>query len=51
MDEIICNECGWIGDTTMLVSASDNLNDRDFIYCPDCWSDDIKDIDENEEEE
>jgi len=45
-EEIQCNNCGWTGDSTMLVSKTDSLDDRDFNYCPDCGSDDIEDIED-----
>jgi predicted RNA-binding Zn-ribbon protein involved in translation (DUF1610 family) len=45
-EEIQCNNCGWTGDSTMLVSKTDALDDRDFNYCPDCGSDDIEDIED-----
>lgn len=50
MEELICNECGWTGDTAMLVSKTDEPEDRNFIYCPYCGSDDIEYIEDDEEE-
>jgi len=44
--EMQCNECGWQGDSSELVSKTDDLKDRDFNYCPDCGSDDIEDCEE-----
>ena len=44
-EEIICNNCGWTGDTTMLVSETDAIEDP-CNKCPDCGSTDIEDIDE-----
>ena len=47
MEETIeCTSCGWTGDETMLVSATEDLDDRDFIYCPECGKDTIQDIDD-----
>ena len=46
-EEIQCNNCGWTGDTTMLVSKTEDLEDRDY-FCPDCGSDDIEDIEQDE---
>ena len=46
-EEIQCNECGWTGDTTMLVSKTEDLEDRDFSYCPECGSNDIEDTEED----
>lgn len=37
-EEIICNNCGWTGDTLMLVTRTDDLDDKDFNYCPECGS-------------
>lgn len=45
---IICEECGWVGDYTHLVSKTDNLDDNDFIYCPDCGGTEFEDLDEEE---
>lgn len=42
-EEIICNNCGWVGDTTMLVSLTDALDDP-CDKCPDCGSSDIEDF-------
>ena len=42
-DEIICNNCGWVGDSTMLISKTDELDDP-CILCPHCNSDDIDDF-------
>lgn len=42
-EEIICNDCGWIGDSTMLVSDTERLDDP-CIKCPECGSDDIEDF-------
>ena len=43
-EKIICNKCGWTGDSTMLVCKTDDIDDNDFKYCPDCGSSDIEDI-------
>lgn len=42
--ELICNECGWVGDSTMLVSETEDINDP-CVLCPDCGSNDIEDLD------
>ena len=39
-EEIICEKCGWTGDSTMLVSK------RGFNYCPHCGSDKITEIED-----
>ena len=50
MDENVeCLDCGWQGYDTELVSKTDDANDKKFIYCPSCGSDDIQDIDDEEE--
>lgn len=41
-DDIVCNECGWVGDTTNLVSTTSSLNDP-CDKCPNCGSDNIED--------
>ena len=43
-EEIICNDCGWTGDSTMLESATDHQSDQNFSHCPDCGGTDIEDI-------
>lgn len=43
-EEIICNNCGWTGDSTMLVSKTGCINDNNYCYCPNCGSDDIEDF-------
>lgn len=42
-EELICNNCGWTGDSTMLVSETELINDP-CCLCPDCGSDDIEDF-------
>ena len=44
--EIQCNYCGWQGDSSELESKTEKLDDRVFIYCPDCGSNDIEDYEE-----
>ena len=44
---LICNECGWQGDPSELVSKTDAVDDRDFSFCPQCEESDF----EEEEEE
>ncbi len=43
--EMECEECGWQGDSTELLFATEDLDDRDFCLCPDCNSKDVFDID------
>lgn len=43
--ELECGDCGWQGDSTNLVAATDDLDDMEFIYCPECGSDNVGDID------
>ena len=47
-EEIQCNDCFWTGDATMLVTETAAPDDLDFKNCPDCGSDDIEDIEDNE---
>ena len=46
-EEIQCNNCGWTGDNTMLVSETEDYDDP-CNKCPDCGSDDIEDIEQDE---
>ena len=48
MSTLICNECGWEGTPEELVSLTDDLNDRNFSFCPYC---DSNNFDEEEDEE
>ena len=41
-DELICNNCGWTGDSTMLTSQTDDIEDTEY-GCPDCGSMDLED--------
>ncbi len=47
---LICNisDCPWQGTADELVTLTDNVNDRDFDFCPNCNG---KDFDEEEEVE
>ena len=46
--EVQCNQCSWQGDALDLVSKTDDINDKDFNYCPQCGSSEIEDIDIDE---
>lgn len=48
MGYLICNNCGWLGEPSELVSKTDALDDRDFSFCPQCEG---NDFDEDEEDE
>jgi hypothetical protein len=50
MCNIICLECGWVGDDSNLEAATEDLDDKDFSYCPDCGGSDFEDEDYDEEE-
>jgi len=43
--EIECMDCGWSGDHSELIALTDDLDDRDFSYCPKCISNNLVDID------
>jgi len=47
--EIECISCGWAGDETMLVSKTDDINDDQYIYCPECGDDDMEELEEYED--
>ena len=36
--ELWC-DCGWSGAPEELVSKTDDIDDRDFTYCPQCGND------------
>lgn len=48
-DEVFCNNCGWSGDVSQLVCASLSSVSIGFNYCPECGSDDIEDVEEDDE--
>lgn len=45
-DNLWCIECGWVGDYSQLVAATDDLDDEDFIYCPDCGGTEFEESEE-----
>ena len=46
MTNQICIHCGWTGDDSELWAKTDDPEDQDFIYCPDCKSVEFEDEDE-----
>jgi len=46
--DVMCLECGWAGDSSELASKTNKHDDKKFTNCPDCDSDDIEDIEEEE---
>ena len=46
MSELECENCWWSGDPSELVSDTDDLNDRDFIHCPQCGGTEFEELDE-----
>ena len=42
---IECIGCGWMGSPDDLHSKTEDINDKDFSYCPDCASGCIEDVD------
>lgn len=48
---LICLDCGWSGDDTQLESKTEDLDDRNFSFCPDCGGDNFEEEDEDEDEE
>ena len=45
-EEIMCENCGWTGEDSMLESKTDHIDDNTFNRCPDCGSDEITDIED-----
>ena len=41
LDEKVKCRCGWEGIAGDLLSATANPGDVEFIYCPECGSDDV----------
>jgi hypothetical protein len=33
---MVCAECHWMGTSEELVSQTDDLDDNDFSFCPNC---------------
>ena len=48
MTYLMCLQCGWEGDDTELRAKTDNSEDKDFIYCPDCKSAEIAEFEDDE---
>lgn len=46
MSYLICEYCGWSGDSSELVALTDDLEDRDFTHCPRCDGTDFEDEEE-----
>ncbi len=44
---LICTNCNWQGEEDELVTSTDNVNDRNFSFCPFCSG---NDFDEDKEE-
>ena len=42
-DEMECI-CGWIGTRGQLMSATGLKDDVEYIYCPECGSDDVGEV-------
>lgn len=45
--ELVCEECFWSGFAEELVSETDDFDDIDYIYCPNCGG---TEFDEEEQE-
>jgi len=46
---LMCNGYGWQGTPEELVSLTDDLNDRDFSFCPHCDSSDFDELKDEED--
>lgn len=48
MEELICNDCEWTGDSTMLECTEEDFkSDKEdvlFNRCPDCGGEDLEDF-------
>lgn len=51
MGNIICLECGWVGDSTELHSKTEDDDDLDFIHCPECGKKDCFEDEDTDEED
>jgi hypothetical protein len=47
-DWVECEDCGWVGIAESLVALTDDPDDLDFSYCPNCESANVHDIEEDE---
>lgn len=41
--ELTCIKCGWTGSYAELVTLTDEPDDNDFDYCPNCEHDEFND--------
>jgi rubredoxin len=48
MGDLMCEHCGWVGDDTELVSLTEDMDDKDFLYCPDCECADFEQLDDGD---
>lgn len=47
---IQCTECFWSGSRDELVAATDDVDDLDFKFCPDCGNSGFEDEEDEESE-
>jgi len=47
-ENVICNNCFWTGSDTELLSATADADDMTYNRCPECLSDEIEDLEEEE---
>jgi len=44
----ICEHCTWGGYHEELVSQTEDLDDKDFSYCPDCGGKEFEEVEEED---
>ena len=46
LDDLLeCCDCGWVGTADQLVALTDWSGNKSFVYCPNCQSAAIEDMD------
>ena len=48
---LYCENCGWSGTPEELVSLTDDFDDRDFSFCPDCGKDEFEEEEEEDDDD
>ena len=48
---LVCENCDWSGYREELVSQTEDIDDKDFSYCPYCDGKEFEEIDEYEDED
>lgn len=45
-----CDDCYWYGSSEELVTKTEDLDDKDFSYCPSCGGNNFQEFEDDEDE-